>query len=225
MNELFFFRFEDFFWLLFIFPGSTFITFGVLYLVHFFRKDSPFLSLGDIKNFAYLWLIRPVASIAVGVLFYVILSYVDFPYILFLGNNLVVLSIALYVVFEISLYLFHKFTHKSKNLEWLHNKHHKIQRLHWINSAEESWGFEVTVVLLYVFWLYIFQAPPVVYASVIVFWKVLLALTHYSGSFSYGILDLVFVSPKYHKLHHNKEGTANSITMSLSDRVSSLFKK
>lgn len=116
------------FWLLAIFPGSSFVTLLVLYLFHFVRGEQElFFNDVSLKGFLYVWFFRPIFSIGIGIIFYMVLVALSVPAILPIPSIFWQFAI-LYIAFELSIYVFHFITHKYSIFSFLHTEHHEIKK-------------------------------------------------------------------------------------------------
>ncbi len=206
-----------------LFPGSSIIVYIVLELMHKLKRQKSIFSR---QEYMYYWVYRATFSFFIGACFYLFLYHISFVKFEISGYDLLLQVILLYLSFDFFISTFHQASHKYFNYKALHDLHHGRYNLHWVNSSKESWLFEVVIVLVYSFLIYIFSLSAQVFALVFIFWKIMLALTHYSYPFSYGIFDFIFVSSKHHKEHHSSNhGHSYGVTLSILDKIQQAFKK
>jgi sterol desaturase/sphingolipid hydroxylase (fatty acid hydroxylase superfamily) len=198
--------------------SATFVTGGLLWL--FWEKVDPLREINYARQF-----LKEFGAALVSMFFTIVLAYIYADIIKLLIPptisdallNLGVLTwplwirvILAYFIKDLWYYIFHCLMHHNQYLWQTHIWHHSTQQLWWLAAQRTSF----TSRFLFQFGFLAF--PILAIPPEVMFYLGLLSAVHENWTHSnakwrswMGILEWIFVTPRYHSLHHTQVGAFN----------------
>lgn len=174
------------------------------------------------KDFFHLWVFRPIITYFWGFIISLTFGYFQIPYIMDLSALPTFFQIIfLYLIFDLIMYTIHYVCHNNETLFYIHRIHHQTEVLSWENGSQDTIYFEFLIVGAIVIPAYLLKIPQINLVITLVFWKIMLAFSHYQKPFKFPFLEFLFISPEKHLIHHEeKNHTFNyALTLSLWDNI------
>lgn len=197
---------------------ATLITGAILWLV--WEKPDPLREIDYANEF-----FKEFGAALVSILFTIIIAYAYADIIklviprslMELLSGLGVLSppvwvrlILAYLIKDICYYLAHWWMHHNKYLWYTHQWHHSIQQLWWLAAQRTSFTSR------FLFQVGFIAFPLLAIPPEVMFYVGLFGALHENWTHSnvkwrswMGILEWLFVTPRYHSLHHTQIGAYN----------------
>jgi len=174
------------------------------------------------KDFLHLWVLRPIITYFLGFLISLTFGYFQIPYIWDFSNMPVLFQIGLlYLIFDLITYTIHYACHNNKTFFYIHRIHHQSEVLSWENGSQDTIYFEILIVAAIVIPAYLLKIPQINLVITLVFWKIMLAFSHYQKPFKFPFLEFLFISPEKHLIHHDEKNHPfnYALTLALWDNI------
>lgn len=174
------------------------------------------------RDFFYLWVFRPIITYALGFVVSITFNYFDIPTLLDLSQLPAILQIILlYLIFDFLMYMVHYFCHNNSIMFAIHRIHHDTEVLSWENGSKDTIYFEFLIVCSIAIPAYFLKISQINLVITLVWWKIMLAFSHYQVPFKFGYLEWIFISPEKHVSHHTQTNQSfnYALTLSLWDNI------